>query len=93
MSEQAGQAKVLALDNMLGRDGFLLRLVADLVSLGGDEVDELGAAVHNQLPGIVGHSHVRQRLLDHLIDRRPWDGQIVVVAGRRSHSGSIGWTR
>ncbi|RLW05642.1 hypothetical protein DV515_00004935, partial [Chloebia gouldiae] len=32
----------------------------DLVGLGGDEVDELGAAVDHQLPGVVGHADVGQ---------------------------------
>lgn len=74
------------MDDVLGRDGLLLGLVADLVGLGGDEVDELGAAVHHQLPGVIRHSHVRQRLFDHLIDRRSGDRQVIVVPGRRSHS-------
>ena len=60
---------------------FFSGLVAYLVGLGGDQVDELRAAVHHQLAGVVGHAHVGQRLLDHLVDGRAGDGQVVVVAG------------
>lgn len=70
---------------MLRGYGLLLRLVADLVGLGGNEVDELGAAVDHQFPGIVRHADVGERLLDHLIDGSPGDGQVVVVARRRCH--------
>lgn len=35
---------------MLPADGLLLLLVADVVGLGRDQVDELGAAVQDQLP-------------------------------------------
>lgn len=58
----------LTVDDVLGRDGLLVRLVADLVGLGGDEVDELRAAVDHQLARVVGHAHVGQSLLDHLVD-------------------------
>lgn len=78
------------MDDVLGGDGFLLGLVADLVGFGRDEVDELGTAVHHQLPGVVRHSHIRQRLLDHLIDRRSGDREVIVVPGRRSHSRPLG---
>lgn len=70
---------------MLGGNGLLLRFVADLVGLGRDEVDELGAAVHHQLAGVVGHPHVRKRLFDHLVDGSSGDRQVVIVAGRGGH--------
>lgn len=72
---------------MLRGDSFLLRFVADLVGLGGDEVDEFSAAVDHQLPGVVRHADVGQRLFDHLVDGSPGDGEVVVVAGRRGHPG------
>lgn len=72
---------------MLRGDGFLLRFVADLVGLGGDEVDEFSAAVYHQLPGIVCHADVGERFFDHLVDGSPGDGQVVVVARRRGHPG------
>ena len=36
--------------NVFATDGLLLLLVADVVRLGRDQVDELGAAVQDQLP-------------------------------------------
>jgi hypothetical protein len=38
------------LQDVLAADGLLLLLVADVVRLGRDQVDELCAAVENQLP-------------------------------------------
>lgn len=77
----------LTLYDVLGGYGLLLGLVADLVGLGGDEVDELRAAVYHQLPGVVRHADVGQRLLDHLVDGSPGDGQVVVVPRRGGHAG------
>lgn len=64
---------------MLRGDGLLLGLVANLIGLGGDEVDELGAAVDYQLPGIVSHPDARQSFFDHLINGSPRDREIIVV--------------
>lgn len=72
---------------MLGGNGFLLRFVADLVGLGGDEVDEFSAAVYHQLPGIISHADVGERFFYHLVDGSPGDGEVVVVARRRGHPG------
>lgn len=77
---------MLTVDDMLRGDGLLLRFVADLIGLRGNQVDELGAAVHHQLPGVVGHPHVRKRFFNHLVDGCPRDGEVVVVSGRGSHS-------
>lgn len=71
--------------DMLRGYGLLLRLVADLIGLRGDEVDKLGAAVDHQFPGIVRHADVGERLLDHLVDGSPGDGEVVVVTRRRGH--------
>lgn len=76
----------LTVDYMLWGNSLLLRPVADLIGFGGDQVDELGAAVHHQLPGVVGHSHVGKRFFNHFVDGRPRDGEVVVVSGRGSHS-------
>lgn len=70
---------------MLRGDGLLLGLVADLIGLGGDEVNELGAAVDHQFPGIVGHPHAGQSLFDHLVDGSPGDGEVVIVPGGGGH--------
>lgn len=77
----------LTVDDVLGGDGLLVGFVAYLVGLGGDEVDELGAAVHHQLPGVVGHSHVRESFFNHLVDGRSGDGEVVVVSRGGSHRG------
>lgn len=71
--------------DMLRGYGLLLRLVADLIGLRGDEVDKLRAAVDHQFPGIVCHADVGERLLDHLVDGSPGDGEVVVVTRRRGH--------
>lgn len=62
---------MLTVNDMLRGDGLLLGLVADFIGLGGDQVDELGAAVHHQLPGVVGHPHVGKRFFNHLVDGCP----------------------
>ena len=41
----------LTLQDVFPADGLLLLLVANVVGLGRDQVDELGAAVQDQLPG------------------------------------------
>ena len=48
---------------MLCTDSLLLLLITDVVALTGNEVDELGAAVQDQFPRVVGNSDVRQKLL------------------------------
>lgn len=88
----AQRPRKLTLYDMLRGDRFLLGFVADLVGLGGDEVDEFSAAVDHQLPGVVRHADVGQRLFDHLVDGSPGDGEVVVVAGRRGHPGWAGLT-
>lgn len=50
-------------------------------------MDELCAAVHHQLPGVVGHPDVRKRLFNHLVNGCSGDRQVVVVS-RRSHRGT-----
>ena len=64
---------------MLSADGLLLLLIADVVALAGDEVDELSAAVEDQLPGVIGHPDVGQQLLDHLVHGGPGDGELVII--------------
>lgn len=77
----------LTVDDVLGRDGLLVGLVAYFVGFRGDEVDELRAAVHYQLPGVVRHSYVGESLFDHLVDGRSGDGEVVVIPRGRSHRG------
>ena len=77
----------LTVDDMLRRYGLLVGLVAYFISFWGDEVYELRAAVHHQLPGIVCHSYVRESFLDHLVDRCSGDCEVVVVSRGRSHRG------
>lgn len=72
---------------MFGGDGLLLGFVADLVGFAGDEVDELGTAVHHQLAGIVGYAHVGQSLFNHLVDGGPGDRQVIIVSGGGGHAG------
>ena len=64
---------------MFSTDGLLLLLVADVITLTGYQVDELGAAIQYQLPGIIGHSDVGQQLLDHLVHGSPGDGQLIIL--------------
>lgn len=77
--------KRLTLYDMLGRDGLLFRFVADLIGFGGYEVNEFSAAVHHQLPRIVGHPDIWESLFDHLIDSSPGYREIIIVARRGSH--------
>lgn len=72
---------------MLRRDGLLVGLVAYFIGLRRDEVYELCAAVHHQLPGVVGHPDIGQSLFDHLVDGCSGDSQVVVVSRGRSHRG------
>lgn len=75
----------LTLYDMLWGDGFLLRLITDLIGLRGDEVDEFSAAVHHQLPGIISHPDIGESFFDHFVNSSSWDGEVVVVSRRRSH--------
>lgn len=72
---------------MLGGDGLLVGFVAYFVGLGGNEVDKLSAAVDHQLPGVVGHSDVREGFFNHLVDGRSGDREVVVVSRGGSHCG------
>ena len=65
--------------HMLSTDGLLLLLVADVVTLAGDQVNELSAAVQNQLASIIGHSDVGQQLLDHLVHGSAGYGQLIIL--------------
>ena len=64
---------------MLCADGLFLQLVTDVVALAGDEVDELGAAVEDELPRVVGDPDVGQQFLDHLVHGGPGDGELVIL--------------
>ena len=51
---------------MLRVDGLLLLVVAHLVGLRAEQVDELGAACEDQFAGVVRHADVGAELLHHL---------------------------
>ena len=53
-------------EHVLRVDGLLLLVVAHLVGLGAEQVDELGAAGEDELAGVVGHPDVGAELLHHL---------------------------
>lgn len=74
-------------DDMLRRNGLLVWLVAYFICFRGNEVDELRAAINNKLPGVVCHSYVGERFFNHLVDRCPGDGEVIVVSRGGSHRG------
>ena len=63
---------------MVGGDGFLLLFVTNVIGLRGDEVDELGAAVEHQLPGVVGHTDVGNDFFDHFVQRCSRNTQLII---------------
>lgn len=75
----------LTLYDVLGWDGLLFRFVANLIGFRRYKVNEFSAAVHHQLPGIVGHPDVGESLFDHLIDSSSGYSEIIVVARWGSH--------
>lgn len=76
---------MLTLYDMLWRDGLLFRFVANLIGFGRYKVNEFSAAVHHQLPGIVGHPDIGESLFDHLIDSSSGYSEIIIIARWRSH--------
>lgn len=70
----------LTLYDMLWRDGLLFRFVANLIGFGRYKVNEFSAAVHHQLPGIVGHPDIGESLFDHLIDSSSGYSEIIIIA-------------
>lgn len=84
---QSSSQPGLTIDDMLGRYGLLVGLVAYFIGLGGDEVYELCAAVNHQLSGVVGHSDIGESFFNHLVDSCSGDGEVVVVSRGRSHRG------
>lgn len=75
----------LTLYDVLWRDGFLFRFVANLIGFRRYKVNEFSAAVHHQLPGIVGHPDIGESLFDHLIDSSSGYSEIIIVARWGSH--------
>ena len=59
-------------EDVLGVDGLLLLVVAHLVGLRAEQVDELGAASQDQFAGVVRHADVGAQLLHHLKKKREW---------------------
>lgn len=75
----------LTVDDVLWRYSLFVGLVANFISLGGNKVYELRAAVHYQFPGVVGYPHVGQSFFDHFVDSCPGNGEVIVIPGRGSH--------
>lgn len=74
-----GGAELLeGLCDVVAGDCLLGLLLGDLVGLGGDEGDELDAALDEQVPGVLGEGDAgrgRQDLGDYLLDGC-WRGQL-----------------
>lgn len=79
----------LTLYDVLGWNGLLFWFVANLIGFRRYKVNEFSAAVHHQLPGIVGHPDVGQSLFDHLIDSSSRYSEIIIVARGGSHRISL----
>merc|ERR1719219_2012048 len=62
---------------MLRVDGLLLLVVAHLVGLRAQKVDELRAARQHQLAGVVRHADVGTELLHHLVHRSARYGNVI----------------
>lgn len=77
----------LTIDDMLGRYGLLVGLVAYFIGFWRYEVYELCATVNHKLPSVVRHSNVRERFFNHLVDSCSRNGEVVVVSRGRSHCG------
>lgn len=71
------------LGDVVAGDGLLGLLLGDLVGLGGDEGDELDAALYEEVAGLLGEDAATrggEDLGDDLLDRR-W-GVVSIVTGR-----------
>jgi len=68
------------LDDVLGGDRPLLSLVTHLVSFGGDEMNELRAALDDEIDDVRGDAHRRRQMVaDHLGKRRLGKVDVILV--------------
>lgn len=70
--------------HMLVIDGLALVIRGDPLRLAGQVFHEFGAALVEQLAGLVGNPHIRQHVLDDHVEALLRQTHLVVVVGHRA---------